>query len=113
MRVVPEPDADDVSLLLGVVSRLGEREFVLVTRNAHRFAAQRSAVERVLRAAPDAIVLSAASPLDAQLWPAARRVACIYGDTPLAFEGCADVLTGRAEPCGRLPLNSVENVAVR
>lgn len=113
MRVVPEPDADDVSLLLGVVSRLGEREFVLVTRNAHRFAAQRSAVERILRAAPDAIVLSAASPLDALLWPAARRVACIYGDTPLAFEGCADVLTGRAEPCGRLPLNSVENVAVR
>jgi hypothetical protein len=62
---------------------------------------------------PDAIVLSAASPLDARLWPAARRVACIYGDTPLAFEGCADVLTGRAEPRGRFPLDAVENVAVR
>ena len=64
-------------------------------------------------AVPDAIVLSAASPLDARLWPAARRVACIYGDTPLAFEGCADVLTGRAEPRGRFPLDAVENVAVR
>jgi beta-N-acetylhexosaminidase len=113
MRVVPEPDTDDVTLLLDHVRRLGAREFVLVTRNAHRFAAQHTAVERILHAAPDAIVLSAASPLDALLWPAARRVACIYGDTPLAFEGCADVLTGRAAARGRFPLHSIENVAVR
>jgi len=113
MRVAAEPDANDIALLLDHVLRLGDREFVIVTRNADRFAAQRAAVERILQAAPDAIVVSAALPFDALLWPAARRIACTYGDQPPAFDGCADVLTGRAAARGRFPLLPSENVAVR
>jgi len=104
MRVPLEPDGDDVDLLLEHVTRLGEREFVLVTRSAHLYPAQRDAVARLLAVVPDALIVSAREPYDAPLWPQARRIACIYGDKPLAFEGCADVLSGRAEPRGILPI---------
>jgi beta-N-acetylhexosaminidase len=113
MRVPLASDADDVELLLEHVARLGDREFVLVTRDAHRYSAQRDAVARILLAAPDALVVSAQTPYDALLWPDASRVACIYGDRPLAFEGCADVLSGRVPASGSLPVRMTENAAVR
>ncbi len=113
MRVPLEPDADDVDLLLEHVPRLGEREFVIVTRRAHLHPAQRAAVARILALAPHALIVSAREPYDALLWPQAERVVCTYGDEALAFEGCADVLSGRAEPGGTLPVRIPENAAVR
>ena len=113
MRVPVEPDADDLELLLEHVSRLGEREFVLVTRDAYRRPSQRDAVARVLAAAPEALIVAARGPWDATLWPGARRLACIYGDRPPAFDACADVLSGRAPARGAMPVRLGENAAVR
>jgi beta-N-acetylhexosaminidase len=104
MRVALDPGEDDVDLLLGHLPSLGDRNFVIVTRRAHLHAAQRAAVERILALVPAALVVSSAEPYDALLWPAARTVACIYGDDPLMFAACADVLSGRAEPAGTLPV---------
>ena len=104
MRVALDPDADDVDLLLGHLPSLGDRNFVVVTRRAHRHPAQRAAVERILALIPAAAIVSAAEPYDAALWPQASTVACIYGDDPLAFEACADVLSGRANAAGTLPV---------
>ena len=114
MRVPLEPDAVEIETLLQLIPALGDREFVVVTRDAHRFTAQRDAVERILAAAPGALIVSSSAPYDALLWPAARHVACIYGSQAVAFAGCADVLAGRAEPRGTLPVRLVrENAAVR
>ncbi|HEY5348810.1 MAG TPA: beta-N-acetylhexosaminidase [Candidatus Lustribacter sp.] len=104
MRVALDPDDDDVDLLLGHLPSLGDRNFVVTTRRAHLHPKQRAAVERILALVPDAAVVSAAEPFDALLWPRARTVACIYGDDPLAFAACADVLSGRATASGRLPV---------
>jgi beta-N-acetylhexosaminidase len=104
MRVALDPDADDVDLLLGHLLALGDRNFVITTRRAHLHPKQRAAVERILGLVPNAAVVSAAEPYDALLWPAAKTVACIYGDDPLAFAACADVLSGRAQPDGELPV---------
>lgn len=104
MRVELEPAADDVEMLLGHLRALGARNYVLVVRAAHRYPAQRVAVERILALVPDATIVSAAEPYDAGLWPAARSVACIYGDDALAFEACADVLSGRAAVGGAAPV---------
>ena len=68
---------------------------------------------RILDLAPHALIVSAREPYDAPLWPQAERVLCIYGDEQLAFEGCADVLSGRAEPGGTLPVRLSETDAVR
>jgi beta-N-acetylhexosaminidase len=113
MRVAIEPDTADVDLLLEHVAALGDREFVLVTRDAHLHAAQRDAVTRILALAPDALIVSARAPYDALLWPPARRVLCTYGDQPISIDGCADVLAGRAPARGTLPVRLTENAAVR
>ncbi len=112
MRAALEPADDDLELLLQHVAALGEREFVAVVRNAHVHDAQRRAVARLLRTAPRAVVVSARAPFDALLWPDAERVLCIYGDGELAFEGCADVLSGRVPARGTLPVR-VRDAAVR
>lgn len=104
MRVALDPDDDDLELLLGQLPSLGDRNFVITTRRAHRYPKQRAAVERILALVPDAAIVSVAEPYDALLWPAARTVACTYGDDAVAFAACADVLSGRAVPAGQLPV---------
>jgi beta-N-acetylhexosaminidase len=113
MRVPLEPAADDVDLLLEHVPRLGDREFVVVTQDAHLFPGQRAAVARILALAPEALIVSARSPYDALLWAEAKRVVCIYGSQPISLEGCADVLAGRAGAGGTLPVNLTVDAAVR
>ncbi len=113
MRVPLAPDGDDLELLLEHLPRLGDREFVVVTRDAFANLTQREAVARILAVAPDALIVAARGPADAALWPQARRVACTYGDRPPAFEGCADVLSGRADATGTLPVRLDEHAAVR
>jgi len=112
MRVPLEPAADDVGVLLEHIPPLGDREFVVVTRDAHLYPAQRDAVERILALAPEALIVSARSPYDALLWPRANRVICIYGDQSVSLEGCADVISGRAEARGSLPVRLAQDVAV-
>jgi beta-N-acetylhexosaminidase len=104
MRVALDPETDDVTLLRAHLASLGDREFVVVTRRADLHPTQQAAVAAILAAVPQAIVVSAREPYDALLWPAAQRVLCTYGDDELAFAGCAEVLTGRGDPEGRLPV---------
>jgi hypothetical protein len=94
MRVALDPAGDDVDLLLEQLPFLGSRNFVVTVRRAHLHPAQHAAVERILALVPDALIVSAAEPSDALLWPSARTVACIYGDDALAFAACADALSG-------------------
>ncbi|MBV8749599.1 MAG: beta-N-acetylhexosaminidase [Candidatus Eremiobacteraeota bacterium] len=112
MRVPLDPPADDVELLLEHIPALGDREFVVVTGDAHLHEAQQDAVARILALAPDSLIVSGRAPFDALLWPQARRVVCIYGTQPLSLDGCADVLVGRAEPRGTLPVH-LADAAVR
>ncbi|HEX3466008.1 MAG TPA: beta-N-acetylhexosaminidase [Candidatus Elarobacter sp.] len=111
MRVAPEPAPEDVDVLLEHIPALGDREFVIVTRDAHLYATQDDAVQRILERAPDALIVSARSPYDALLWPQAKRIVCIYGGQPISLEGCADVLSGRAEVRGTLPVRLPTNGA--
>ena len=112
MRVPLEPAADELELLLEHVPRLGDREFAIVTRDAHLFPGQRDAVARILALAPEALVVSGRSPYDALLWPQAKRLICIYGTQPISLEGCADVLSGRASARGTLPVRLSQDAAV-
>jgi hypothetical protein len=105
MRVAREPEAEDLELLLAHLPELGDRNFVIVTRAAQRFPAQAAAANAILAAVPDALLISAREPYDIACFPAARNVGCIYGDERISLEGCADVLSGRVEPGGTMPVD--------
>jgi beta-N-acetylhexosaminidase len=111
MRVALAPAADDIDLLLAHVPALGDRNFVVMVRRMLLHPAQRAAVERILAVVPDAIVIVAAEPWDAFALPAARNLACTYGDDALMIDAAADVLCARAAPQGRLPV--IGDVALR
>jgi beta-N-acetylhexosaminidase len=113
MRVALEPAADDVELLLSHLPSLGERNFVIVMRRAHLFAAQRAAIDAILNVVPNAIVISAREPYDAALFPHARHLGCIYGDEAISLAGCADVLAARVPATGRLPVSIDRDVIAR
>jgi beta-N-acetylhexosaminidase len=113
MRIPLDPDPGDIDLLAAHLPALGDRNFVVVIRRAHRYPAQRVAVERILALVPEALVISAREPYDAVLFPAARNVVCLYGDEEISLAGCADVLSGRAAAGGRLPVALDRDAALR
>jgi len=109
MRVPLAPDADDIDVLLALIDSqraLAPRTFVVMMRRAHLHPLQAAAVRAILARVPEAIVVSAREPYDLAIaWSGqAKNTACIYGDELVSVEGLADVMTGRAVPCGRLPV---------
>jgi len=103
IRVPLEPDDAEVDALLAQIADVGKRPVVLM-RRAHIYASQGRAIERLVRARPDAVLVSAREPFDAAQFGGARDVLCIYGDDEPSMEGLRDVLYGGAEAEGVLPL---------
>ena len=90
--------------LLDVIAAQPERRLTLVMRRAHAHPEQRRALDALLAAQPEALVISALEPFDVVCVPAAQNVACCYGDDEATFEALADVLTGRSAARGKLPV---------
>ena len=95
MRVSLEPRADELELLEMVIGGMPGRQIVIVMRRAHLYPGQAAAIQRLLQAAPRAMLISAREPFDVPLFEHAENLACIYGDTEVSIEGLADVMTGR------------------
>jgi hypothetical protein len=96
MRVPLDPSTIEIDHLRDVLSLEGRPQLVVVMRRAHLHAGQRHAVEALLAIDPDAILISALEPFDAQLFPAAQHVVALYGDHGANVEAAAGALTGRA-----------------
>lgn len=103
LRAPLEPDEAATEALLEALARSGKRPVVLM-RRAHIYAAQARAIEAILRAHPDAVLVSAREPYDATAFAGARDVVCIYGDDRPSMEGLRDVLYGGVPARGSLPL---------
>jgi hypothetical protein len=82
-------------MLLEVVRAEGERQVIVVARRAHRYAAQRSAIDGLLEVAPHAIVVSALEPFDDEALGRAQTLVRTYGDDTANIEALADALTAR------------------
>ncbi len=100
-----EPDGEFVVNLVSLLAMQPGRRVLLLARAAIRHAGQRRALQALLRVAPAASVVALAEPFDAQVVAAAQRVLCTYGDGELAIDALADVLTGRAQATGTLPVS--------
>ncbi|HEY9180515.1 MAG TPA: beta-N-acetylhexosaminidase [Candidatus Baltobacteraceae bacterium] len=103
LRVPLDPDAAHIGALLDDLRSRGKRPVVLM-RRAHVYAGQARAVQSILNAFPDALLVSTREPFDAFMFDGARNVLCTYGDDRPSMEGLSDVLFGGAPVEGRLPL---------
>lgn len=101
-----EPASSSVMGVLETLTRLGKRP-ILIARRAHVYERQADAIERLISAFPDAILVSAREPFDAFAFPNARNVLCTYGDDAPSMAGLESVLFEGGEPLGRLPLAMV------
>lgn len=104
IRLPLEPEEAGVDAAIAKLRELGKRPIVLM-RRAHVYGKQARAVERVLEAFPDALLVSTREPFDAFDAPQARNVLCTYGDDAPSMAGLADVIFGGAAPQGRYPLH--------
>jgi beta-N-acetylhexosaminidase len=100
-----DPSDEEVMVALQTVEASGRRPLVLA-RRAHLYAAQARAIERIIAAYPDAVVVSMLEPFDVPFFTAAAHVLAAYGDDAAAVGGLADVLFGGSFPEGRLPVDS-------
>jgi beta-N-acetylhexosaminidase len=104
LRVSLDPSADMVEQLVTLLRAQEGREVVLLSRRAHAHASQREALDALLAAAPDALLVALREPFDVTLFPAARNVVCALGDGEVSVAALADVLSGRQPAVGRLPV---------
>ncbi len=102
IRAPLDPQEEDIDRMLAEIG--GGRPIVLM-RRAHVYAGQRSAVDRILSAHPDALLVSLREPFDAFEFPQARHVACTFGDDAPSIAGLAAVLFGGKPARGSFPLN--------
>lgn len=94
MRVALDPREEDLDVLEMVLRGLPGRHAIIVTRRAHLHSAQASAIVRLLQLLPDAVVFSAREPYDAEIFNAARNLACLYDDTEVSMAAAAEAVTG-------------------
>ena len=104
MRAPLMPSEEMIAHLRQLIGLQPGREVIVLVRRAHIHAMQHRALETILAAAPDAIVVSLAEPFDLALVPQAHRMLCTFGETEATIEALADALTGRLAPTGRLPV---------
>jgi beta-N-acetylhexosaminidase len=101
VRAQLDPSKEDIDRVLAEVD--GRRPIILM-RRAHVYAGQKLAVQRVLEAHPDALLVSLREPFDAFEFPQARSVACTYGDDAPSIAGLAAVLFEGKPAKGIFPL---------
>ena len=102
IRAPLDPRAEEAGRVLAEID--GRRPIILM-RRAHVYAGQRAAVERILAAHPNALLVSLREPFDAFEFPQARSVACTYGDDAPSIAGLAAVLFDGKPARGIFPLN--------
>lgn len=77
---------------------------IIISRRAHIYLKQARAIERLIEAHPDAMLVSAREPFDISLFPQAKHVIAIYGDGEVSMRGLRDVLVDGAPANGTLPV---------
>ena len=104
LRLPLDPQQSDVDAALAELKEMQKRPIVLM-RRAHVYAKQFAAVEQVLCAFPDALVVSTREPFDALSLASAKHLLCTYGDDAPSLAGLADIIFSDTPPTGNLPLS--------
>ncbi len=103
VRLPLEPERAQVEEVIANL-RAREKRPIVLMRRAHVYAAQAAAIDELLAAFPDALLVSTREPFDAFMFDRAKHVLCTYGDDKPSIEGLSDVLFGGAPAPGTFPL---------
>jgi len=96
MRVPLDPSDEMIESLIEIVRAQGERQFVVLARRAHRFAAQRRALAALFALVPRAIAVSVLEPFDLEFLAGAGVALRTHGDEEIDIAALADLLAGSA-----------------
>jgi hypothetical protein len=102
-RSVRSADGDGAVAWAAAQSAAGAR-LIFLTRDACLCPWQGGLSRAVVGAVPEAVVVATGLPYDAALVPGASCCIATYDGGGGAMWGLAEVLTGRGEACGRLPV---------
>lgn len=105
LRLPLDPAQPDVNRAVQLLQEMDKRPIVLM-RRAHIYGKQFAAVSEILRAFPDALIVSTREPYDALELTVAKHLLCTYGDDVPSLAGLSDVIFGGRAPEGRFPLSS-------
>ncbi len=98
-----EPSIEDVHAVIADLAA-HEAPVVILMRRAHIYAQQARAIHALLRAFPNALLISMREPFDVQLFPQAAHVACAYDDEDVTIDALADILVSGERASGTAPV---------
>ena len=77
---------------------------IMVTQNAHRCARQAELARLVAERCPEHVFIGTRTPYELGDLPQVRNYLAAYSSRPEALRACAEVLLGKREAKGRLPV---------
>jgi len=103
LEIKYDPDASEITAALNVAS--DGRKVIITTVDANVYPGQVRLVTELLAINPNIIVISVRTPYDISVLPIVPTVLAAYGSNPPALQAIADVLMGKSERCGILPVS--------
>jgi beta-N-acetylhexosaminidase len=102
LEIKCDPDASAITAALNMAG--DGRKVIVTTVDANVYPGQVRLVTELLAINPNIITISVRTPYDISVLPIAPTVLAAYGSNPPALQAIADVLMGKSERCGILPV---------
>jgi beta-N-acetylhexosaminidase len=103
--ITPEVTSEEYEKTTELVERCGL--VIMVTQNAHRCARQAELARLVAERCPEHVFIGTRTPYELGDLPQVRNYLAAYSSRPEALRACAEVLLGKREAKGRLPVTLV------
>jgi beta-N-acetylhexosaminidase len=102
LEIKNEPDVAAISTAVSMAADVSK--VIVTTTDATLYTSQVRLVNKLLGIHPGIIIVSIRLPYDISVLPTAPTILAAYGSSPPTLQAVADVLTGKSEPCGVLPV---------
>ena len=102
LEIKNDPDASAITAALGMAH--DGCKVIVTTTDANFYPGQVKLVTELLAKNPNIIIVSVRTPYDISVLPTVPTVLAAYGGNPPSLQAIADVLMGKSEPSGVLPV---------
>jgi beta-N-acetylhexosaminidase len=102
VEIKNDPDENAVAAALGMAS--DAHKIIVATTDASGYHGQVKLVTELLAKNPNVVIVSVRTPYDIRVLPMVPTVLASYGSNPPTLRAIADVLMGKAQATGVLPV---------